>query len=182
MYRIYTRTGDQGTTALFGGSRISKDDIRVEAYGSVDTLIALLGVCYATCYHTGLRATLQRIQHDLFVVGAELACDERGIGRLTRLIDQPDIDLLEQEIDHNMAITGPLKAFVIPGKNLASAQLHVARTQARHIERILVAMGQDTPLRDALRRYINRLSDALFAMARVAECDTEDTATPGACV
>ena len=180
MYRIYTRTGDNGTTALFGGSRINKDDIRVEAYGSVDTLISLLGVCYATSYNPALRTTLHRIQEELFVVGAELASDERGVSRLTRLIGEEDITRLEQEIDAHMALSGPLKAFVIPGKNLASAQLHVARTQTRLIERILVAMHHDIALRDPLRRYINRLSDALFAMARVEECAGENT-TPDAC-
>jgi len=99
MYRIYTRTGDKGTTALFGGSRINKDDIRVEAYGSVDTLISLLGVCHAASDDPDLRAGLHRIQEELFVVGAELACDERGITRLSRVIDQADINRLEQEID-----------------------------------------------------------------------------------
>ncbi|AFJ48092.1 cob(I)yrinic acid a,c-diamide adenosyltransferase [Shimwellia blattae] len=180
MYRIYTRTGDAGSTALFGGSRIHKDDIRVEAYGQVDTLISLLGVCYATSYNPALRETLRRIQEELFVVGAELASDPRGLTRLDRLIGQEDITRLEQEIDHNMAATGPLKAFVIPGKNLASAQLHVARTQTRQIERILVAMDNTTPLRAPLKSYINRLSDALFAMARVEECPPEEQATtPG---
>ena len=133
MYRIYTRTGDKGTTALYGGSRIEKDHIRVEAYGTVDELISQLGVCYAT----------------------------------TR--DEEDITALERLIDRNMAESGPLKQFVIPGKNLASAQLHVARTQSRRLERLLTAMDRVHPLRDALKRYSNRLSDALFSMARIEE-------------
>ncbi|BBQ84512.1 TPA: cob(I)yrinic acid a,c-diamide adenosyltransferase [Kluyvera ascorbata] len=169
MYRIYTRTGDKGTTALFGGSRIDKDDIRVEAYGSIDTLISLLGVCRAASEKPTICRTLLRIQEELFVVGAELASDERGAARLSRLIAAEDIARLEQEIDHHMAATGPLKAFVIPGKTLASAQLHVARTQARQIERTLVAMDRRSPLREALKSYMNRLSDALFAMARFEE-------------
>lgn len=178
MYRIYTRTGDKGTTALFGGSRIEKDDIRVEAYGSVDTLVSLLGVCYAASDNPPLRLTLHRIQEELFVVGAELACDARGLTRLNRLIDDADIARLEGEIDRHMALTGPLKAFVIPGKNLPSAHLHVARTQTRHIERTLVAMDRQMPLRPALKSYINRLSDALFAMARVAESEAETAVNP----
>lgn len=180
MYRIYTRTGDKGTTALFGGSRIEKDDIRVEAYGSVDTLVSLLGVCYAASDNPALRLTLHRIQEELFVVGAELACDARGLTRLNRLIDDTDIARLEGEIDRHMALTGPLKAFVIPGKNLPSAHLHVARTQTRHIERTLVAMDRQMPLRPALKSYINRLSDALFAMARVAESEAETAVNPEA--
>lgn len=178
MYRIYTRTGDKGTTALFGGSRIEKDDIRVEAYGSVDTLVSLLGVCYAASDNPALRLTLHRIQEELFVVGAELACDARGLTRLNRLIEDADIARLEGEIDRHMALTGPLKAFVIPGKNLPSAHLHVARTQTRHIERTLVAMDRQMPLRPALKSYINRLSDALFAMARVAESEAETAVNP----
>ena len=180
MYRIYTRTGDKGTTALFGGSRIDKDDIRVEAYGSVDTLVSLLGVCYAASDNPALRLTLHRIQEELFVVGAELACDARGLTRLNRLIEDADIARLEGEIDRHMALTGPLKAFVIPGKNLPSAHLHVARTQTRHIERTLVAMDRQTPLRPALKSYINRLSDALFAMARVAESEADAAVNPEA--
>lgn len=180
MYRIYTRTGDKGTTALFGGSRIDKDDIRVEAYGSVDTLVSLLGVCYAASDNPALRLTLHRIQEELFVVGAELACDARGLTRLNRLIEDADIARLEGEIERHMALTGPLKAFVIPGKNLPSAHLHVARTQTRHIERTLVAMDRQMPLRPALKSYINRLSDALFAMARVAESEAETAVNPEA--
>lgn len=169
MYRIYTRTGDKGTTALFGGSRIDKDDIRVNAYGTVDELISQLGVCYASTHQAELREDLHAIQKRLFVLGAELASDEKGLTRLTQTINAGDIQRLEQLIDRNMAHSGPLKAFVIPGKNLASAQLHVARTLARRLERILTAMDRTLTLRDELKRYINRLSDALFSMARIEE-------------
>lgn len=165
MYRIYTRTGDKGTTALFGGSRIDKDDIRVEAYGTVDELISQLGVCYASTRQAGLRQDLHAIQKMLFVLGAELASDEKGLARLQQRIGEEDTQALEQLIDRNMAQSGPLKEFVIPGKNLASAQLHVAR----RLERILIAMSRSLTLRDEPRRYINRLSDALFSMARIEE-------------
>lgn len=169
MYRIYTRTGDKGTTALFGGCRIDKDDIRVNAYGTVDELISQLGVCYASTHLAELREDLHAIQKMLFVLGAELASDEKGLARLAQTINAEDIQALEQLIDRNMAYSGPLKAFVIPGKNLASAQLHVARTLARRLERILTAMDRTLTLRDELKRYINRLSDALFSMARIEE-------------
>lgn len=162
MYRIYTRTGDNGTTALFGGSRIDKDDIRVEAYGTVDELISQLGVCYASTRQAELRQELHAMQKMLFVLGAELASDQKGLTRLKQRIGEEDIQALEQLIDRNMAQSGPLKEFVIPGKNLASAQLHVARTLTRRLERILIAMGRTLTLRDEARRYINRLSDALF--------------------
>ena len=169
MYRIYTRTGDKGMTALFGGSRIDKDDIRVEAYGTVDELISQLGVCYASTRHAGLRQDLHAIQKMLFVLGAELASDEKGLARLQQRIGEEDTQALEQLIDRNMAQSGPLKEFVIPGKNLASAQLHVARTLTRRLERVLSAMSRSLTLRDEPRRYINRLSDALFSMARIEE-------------
>ena len=169
MYRIYTRTGDKGTTALFGGSRIDKDDIRVNAYGTVDELISQLGVCYASTRLTALRQDLHTIQKTLFVLGAELASDEKGLARLTQTISPEDIQALEQLIDRNMTQSGPLKAFVVPGKNLASAQLHVARTLARRLERLLIAMDRTLTLRDELKRYINRLSDAFFSMARIEE-------------
>ena len=137
MYRIYTRTGDKGTTALYGGSRIEKDHIRVEAYGTVDELISQLGVCYATTRDAGLRESLHHIQQTLFVLGAELASDARGLTRLSQTIGEEEITALERLIDRNMAESGPLKQFVIPGRNLASAQLHVARTQSRRLERLL---------------------------------------------
>lgn len=116
MYRIYTRTGDKGTTALFGGSRIDKDDIRVNAYGTVDELISQLGVCYASSRQAELREDLHAIQKMLFVLGSELASDEKGLARLTQTINAEDIQALEQLIDRNMAQSGPLKEFVIPGK------------------------------------------------------------------
>ena len=105
MYRIYTRTGDKGTTALFGGSRIDKDDIRVNAYGTVDELISQLGVCYASS-----RAELRRSAchpEDAVCAGAELASDEKGLARLTQTINAEDIQALEQLIDRNMAQSGP---------------------------------------------------------------------------
>lgn len=168
MYRIYTRTGDKGTTALYGGSRIEKDHIRVEAYGTVDELISQLGVCYATTRDAGLRESLHHIQQTLFVLGAELTSDARGLTRLSQTIGEEEITALERLIDRNMAESGPLKQFVIPGRNLASAQLRgahpvpSARTPADSMDRA-------HPLRDALKRYSNRLSDALFSMARIEE-------------
>lgn len=176
MYRIYTRTGDKGTTALFGGSRIDKDDIRVNAYGTVDELISQLGVCYATTRQTELQQDLHAIQKTLFVLGTELASDEKGLSRLKQTIGEGDIQTLEQLIDRNMAQSGPLKEFVTPGRNLASAQLHVARTLTRRLERILTAMDRTIAVRGELKRYINRLSDALFSMARIEET------TPDVCV
>ena len=106
MYRIYTRTGDKGTTALFGGSRIDKDDIRVNAYGTVDELISQLGVCYASSRRR-ITPDLHAIQKMLFVLGAELASDEKGLARLTQTINAEDIQALEQLIDRNMAQSGP---------------------------------------------------------------------------
>ena len=144
-------------------------DIRIDTGDAVvdlDTTDVDLAIRYSRSPDA---AAQPLFEEELVVVGAELASDERGAARLSRLIAAEDIARLEQEIDHHMAATGPLKAFVIPGKTLASAQLHVARTQARQIERTLVAMDRRSPLREALKSYMNRLSDALFAMARFEE-------------
>ncbi len=116
MYRIYTHTGDKGTTALYGGSRIEKDHIRVEAYGTVDELISQLGVCYATTRDAGLRESLHHIQQTLFVLGAELASDARGLTRLSQTIGEEEITALERLIDRNMAESGPLKRVRDPGE------------------------------------------------------------------
>ncbi|QIQ84930.1 ATP:cob(I)alamin adenosyltransferase [Klebsiella pneumoniae] len=159
---------DKGTTALYGGSRIEKDHIRVEAYGTVDELISQLGVCYATTRDAGLRESLHHIQQTLFVLGLNWPA--------MRGPDPPEPDDRRRG-DHRPGAAyrpqygreRPVKTVRDPGRNLASAQLHVARTQSRRLERLLTAMDRAHPLRDALKRYSNRLSDALFSMARIEE-------------
>lgn len=169
MSNIYTRTGDKGTTALFGGSRVEKDSLKVEAYGTIDELISNIGVASSFIKDEELKAELADIQKKLFVLGAELASDENGIKHLKEQIEQKDIDDLEKIIDKYMGKAGPFKGFVTPGKNTQSAMLHVARTVARRAERVIITLSKEDNVREDIRKYVNRLSDALYAMARFEE-------------
>ncbi|MGL5244926.1 MAG: cob(I)yrinic acid a,c-diamide adenosyltransferase [Sarcina sp.] len=167
--KIYTKTGDKGTTALFGGSRIEKNSTKVEAYGTIDEVISFIGLARCEISNEELYNELFTIQKKLFNLGAELASDENGLKYLKDLICDEDIAYLEGLIDKYMDIVGPLKEFVIPGKNRTSSTLHVARTVVRRGERIITYLNSQENVREELRRYVNRLSDTLFAMARYCE-------------
>ena len=166
MSNIYTRTGDKGTTALFGGSRVEKDSLKVEAYGTIDELISNIGAASSFIKDEELKAELADIQKKLFVLGAELASDEKGIKHLKEQIEQKDIDKI---IDKYMGKAGAFKGFVTPGKNTQSAMLHVARTVARRAERVIITLSKEDNIREDIKKYVNRLSDALYAMARFEE-------------
>lgn len=169
MSNIYTRTGDKGTTALVGGSRVEKDSLKVEAYGTIDEVISTMGVAYSFMEDEELKAGIAGIQKRLFVLGAELASDEKGINYLKELIEQNHIDDLEKIIDKYMEKVGPFKGFVTPGKSRTSAMLHVARTVTRRAERVIITLSREDKVREEIRKYINRLSDVLYAMARFEE-------------
>jgi cob(I)alamin adenosyltransferase len=167
--KIYTRTGDDGTTGLFGGARVRKDDPRVEAYGTVDELNACLGVVRAAGLPPELDALLGRLQEDLFVLGAELACVPGKEEKMKmRLLDASDALRLEQAIDAAEEGLPPLRSFVLPGGTPAAAALHVARTVARRAERRTLEAAAQGPVRSELIVYLNRLSDLLFTLARRA--------------
>jgi cob(I)alamin adenosyltransferase len=165
--KIYTRTGDDGTTGLFGGGRVSKADFRVEAYGSLDEANAVIGWS-RTCGAPGeIDRVLQTIQEDLFKAGAELACASGAEGKLTMaLIDGEDVSRLEKEIDAAEQGMPKLRVFILPGGAPAAAALHVARCVVRRAERVLVRAADATPVRHELLVYVNRLSDLLFTLAR----------------
>ena len=169
MSSIYTRTGDKGTTALVGGSRVEKDSLKVEAYGTIDEVISNMGAARSFIQEEELKAEITEIQKKLFVLGAELASDQNGMKYLKELINQSDIDALEKVIDKYMEKVGPFKGFVTPGKNTQSAILHVARTVARRAERVIITLSREDKIREEIRKYVNRLSDALYAMARYEE-------------
>lgn len=169
MSKIYTKTGDKGTTSLFGGSRVNKDSLKVEAYGTIDEAISYIGVAHSKIDVKELKEELNHIQKRLFTLGAELASDEKGMSYLKDLISKEDIESLEKLTDKYMDIAGPMTEFVIPGKNEASAHLHVARTIVRRAERRMVTLNAEQGLREEIRKYTNRLSDTLFAMARYLE-------------
>lgn len=169
MTRIYTRSGDAGTTGLVGGARVAKDDARVEALGAVDEANAALGL--ARLDSKGLPAVdamLARIQHELFDLGADLATPDAGDGR----IRPSQAARLEAEIDAMTAQLPPLTAFVLPGGSPAAAHLHLARTVLRRAERCAVALQRLQPVTPAALTYLNRLSDHLFVAARLANADT----------
>jgi cob(I)alamin adenosyltransferase len=164
--KLYTKTGDGGTTGLFGGGRVPKASARVEAYGTVDEANAAIGVARATPLDGGIDVVLARVQEDLFTIGAELACVPGKEGKLgMSLIAAEDIARLEGAIDVADAACEPLKSFVLPGGSPQAAALHVARTVARRAERAVLAMT-DAPARADVVVYLNRLSDLLFALAR----------------
>ena len=183
LNKIYTRTGDAGLTRLVTGDTVSKADARVEAYGGVDELNAVLGIVRLhTTGETKLDAILARIQNDLFDLGADLATPEPFEGALRIVANQ--VARLEVEIDDLNAPLSDLTSFVLPGGSSASAYLHLARTVCRRAERAAVAFvaGLEAPAHQDAVRYLNRLSDLLFVAARFANGLGADDVlwTPGA--
>ena len=169
LNRIYTRTGDDGTTSLGTGARRKKYDLRVEAYGTVDEVNAVIGL--VRLHTTGLLdAVLGRIQNDLFDVEADLCLAEKGPGGARLTVTDAQVAWLEGEIDRLNADLAPLKSFILPGGSAASAYLHLARTVCRRAERIMVEL-KDKPgegLSEPSLKYVNRLSDYLFVAGRHA--------------
>src|SRR5579862_8060601 len=169
--RIYTRTGDEGTTGLFGGGRVAKDDPRVEAYGDVDELNATLGLARAIETDPRIDEILVAVQRDLFGLGALLATPDPAKMReqlAKARIDETRITQLEGAIDDGEAELTPLRAFIIPGGSPKAATLHIARTVCRRAERRVVHLSHSVDLPPLAAIYLNRLSDLLFVLARVA--------------
>jgi cob(I)alamin adenosyltransferase len=170
MAKIYTRTGDEGETSLLGGRRVRKDDLRVEAIGSVDEVNAALGVVRMELSRSGispdgLDLEIGKIQHRLFDLGAELAATSTGETRVGGLADL-HVEQLESLIDRYESELEPLRAFILPGGSPAACQLHVARCVCRRSERRLVQLAAVEPVRGEVLRYMNRLSDLLFVLTR----------------
>jgi cob(I)alamin adenosyltransferase len=168
LVKIYTRTGDTGETSLFSGDRARKDDPRVDAYGDIDELNAWLGLVRASRIDPALDPTLVALQRDLFALGAQLADPADKLApRVTKaVIDDDHVAQLEQLIDRLEIELPPLRRFILAGGTAAGAALHVARTVCRRAERRIVAL--DPAVDPVLLRYVNRLSDLLFVLARVA--------------
>lgn len=162
MSRLYTRSGDGGTTGLLGPDRASKDDPRVEAMGAVDELNAVLGLTLAAQRVKAVRQILRRVQDDLFIVGAELAAPNLRASRIPR-ITTSHVSRLERDLDR--FDVGPLKEFLLPRGSEQLARLHWARTVARRAERRIVTLARKAPVNPELLRYMNRLSSLLFQMA-----------------
>ncbi len=168
--RIYTRSGDGGDTHLFGGERVSKADLRVEAYGAVDELNSFLGLARSKLSSDHeLHSVLVAVQTVLFKVGAELATariDDPGLASHVPRVEAEDVDALERYIDRLEATLEPLRSFVLPGGTELGALLHVVRTVCRRAERRVVALAQKARVNPEVLRYLNRLSDLLFVTAR----------------
>ena len=161
LTKIYTRTGDDGTTGLGDGSRLPKDSVRIEAIGAVDELNSAIGRVLAHDGPIAVRKCLEGVQHDLFELGAELCLP--GVTK----IEPVHLARLEAELDaFNRDLPG-LKEFILPGGSMAAADAHVARTVCRRAERVVVALGKVEKAGDGARMYLNRLSDLLFVVARV---------------
>lgn len=175
--KIYTKTGDQGETGLFGGPRVRKDHPRIEAYGTVDELNALLGVVRSESPPEEIDALLAEIQNSLFDLGAELASpDPARMG--TSNIGPEQIARLEKAIDRCEAGLPPLKTFILPGGARPAAWLHLARTVCRRAERRLISLAQGETVSGHLIVYLNRLSDLLFILAREANQQAGRTDVP----
>jgi len=164
--KIYTKTGDDGTTGLFGGGRVKKASLRVEAYGTVDELNSTLGMALCTGLDVPAQEVLSQTQVDLFTLGAELACVPGKEDKLGMTVVGPaDIERLERAIDAAEEGLAPLKNFVLPGGTSQAAALHLCRTVCRRAERAVLDLD-DAPARNDLVVYLNRLSDLLFVLAR----------------
>lgn len=172
--KIYTKTGDMGSTGLFGGPRVSKDDDRIEAYGTVDELNAALGMARAAGLDSDVDSQLSQIQSELFSIGAELATpdpDAHGV----RIIGQGHIARLEQTIDRHEASLEPLRHFILPAGSPAATQMHLARSICRRAERRVVTLVRrhEASVSEEVLIYLNRLSDLLFVLSRVANSRAE---------
>ncbi len=165
--KIYTKTGDDGTTGLFSGARVSKSSLYVEAYGTVDELNSHIGSCLVVCKDKELEKDLVKIQHDLHTVGADLATPIGAKVKILR-IDTGRAQRLEKLMDHFEKELSPLTRFILAGGCELAARLHIARTICRRAEREVVELGEKEKINSEVVIYLNRLSDLLFIMARVS--------------
>lgn len=170
--KIYTKTGDDGTTGLIGGSRVKKYNLRLEAYGTVDELNAYIGLVRSLYHEEQATAVLEKIQNKLFVIGANLASESSNELIKKQLpCRAEDIELLEKEMDRMVDLLPPLNHFILPGGAEASSFCHVARTVCRRAERRIVELAEKEEVDSMLIKYINRLSDYLFVLSRKISLD-----------
>jgi cob(I)alamin adenosyltransferase len=183
MPRIYTKKGDDGTTGLLYGGRIAKSDLVTEAYGTTDEAVAVLGLARALCDDDAMRADILELQRELFVVGADLAANPKEREKLeagVSLVDDEMVRGLERRID-DLVEQRPLpRVFVVPGANPASAALDIGRSVVRRAERRVVELGDGRDVNPEIGRYLNRLSDLLFVLARRQAGEGEPASREGA--
>jgi cob(I)alamin adenosyltransferase len=176
LNRIYTKRGDQGETSLAGGQRVPKDSLRIESYGTVDELNAVMGLVAMSCVEKAgedprvglLAAIVRRVQHELFNLGSILATKPEDVHPKQARVTSVEIEQLEREIDAMNEDLPPLRSFVLPGGTRLNAELHVARTVCRRAERLVVSLSREEQIPPESIQYLNRLSDALFVWSRWA--------------
>jgi cob(I)alamin adenosyltransferase len=175
--KIYTKTGDKGTTALFGGKRVSKADLRIETYGTIDELNSWIGMVRDLEVNQKRKDALVEIQDRLFTVGSILATEPGNTKVKIPSLSEADILFLEKEIDAMDAVLPPMRFFVLPGGHTAISHCHVARTVCRRSERLIIALHAQETVPDEVIKYINRLSDYLFVLSRMVahELGAEET-------
>ncbi len=164
--KIYTKTGDKGQTGLIGGTRVSKANLRIDAYGTVDELNSWIGLLRTSQSDIRQAAMLAQVQDRLFVIGSHLAADPEKSRMSLPDLREADVEQLEAEIDFMNESLPELKSFVLPGGNQQAAYGHLARTVCRRAERQVVALGEENPVEPVLLEYLNRLSDYLFTLSR----------------
>lgn len=164
--KIYTKTGDDGSTSLFGGTRVQKNNIRINAYGTIDELNSIIGIAVSGDINDEIKFELENIQNVLFQIGSELASPENVKSNIIKRTSEEDVKNLETLIDKFDEKLPPLKNFILPGGNNSAAQLHFARTVCRRAERIIVELKEFELVSKNVLIYVNRLSDLLFVLAR----------------
>ena len=175
--KIYTKTGDQGTTSLFGGKRVSKAELRIEVYGTVDELNSFVGLVRDQEVNQKRNATLVEIQDRLFTIGSMLATEPGEIKAKIPSLQETDLQFLEKEIDTMDGTLPPMRSFVLPGGHQSVSFCHVARTVCRRAERLTISLNIVEPVDPLIIKYLNRLSDYLFVLCRKmsAELGAEET-------
>jgi cob(I)alamin adenosyltransferase len=173
--KIYTKTGDEGKTSLFGGEKVDKNNIRIKAYGTVDELNSVIGLSLTEDVNIKTREILVELQHTLFLIGGELATPPTVNSSAIKHVSDNEISFIEKKIDELEIDLSPLKNFILPGGSKAAAILHLARTVCRRAEREIVEIDQNEKINKKVIIYINRLSDLLFVMARF---ENHVTSTP----
>ena len=165
--KIYTKTGDKGQTSLVGGTRVSKTELRIEAYGTVDELNSYVGLVRDQAINQGRKDILKEIQDRLFTIGSILASEPEQTKKRIPDLHESDIELLEKEMDRMDESLEPMRFFILPGGHQSVSFGHLARTVCRRAERVVLRLAQETEVNDLVIRYLNRLSDYLFVLCRI---------------
>lgn len=176
--KIYTRTGDQGTTALFGGKRVSKSDLRIDAYGTVDELNSYIGLLRDQPVNAVRKETLIEIQDRLFTIGSVLAAEPGNTRIKIPALSEGDISFLENQIDGMDAVLPEMKSFVLPGGHASVSFGHIARTVCRRAERMVIALNELEKIDPLVLKYVNRLSDYIFVLCRMMAHELKVEETP----